>query len=396
MPTVALLVLQVSPFQLGLLTTVGTVGYPLLGLVAGVWIDRAQRRKVLIAADLVRFLAMASLPVAAVLGGLGFVQMIVVAAITGGAAIFFDVGYQAYLPSLVEPEQIARSNARMEISASTAQVAGPPVAGFLVQVAGAANAILVDAASYLASVLALVTIREPERLPDRPRRSLFAEARRGIRIVIRHRLLFRLVLATAAANLGRGLAMELFLLYAYRGLGFTPTTASTILATGAIATLVGAASCNRIVGRFGLGRAMLVSSAVKGLPWLAAPLALVWAPFPVMVVISVVSGFFLPIWNVNSVSLRQYLTDASLLGRVSATARTISWATIPLAALLGGVLAQLAVSYLGNRLGLALVLVFGGLAWSAATLLLPSSLRTVDSPRDAAELYGRVSEGTGC
>lgn len=393
LPTVALLVLRVTPFQLGLLGTIGTLSYPLLGLVAGVWVDRVSRRRILMAADLIRLLAIGSLPLAAVIGTLRFGQMLVVAGVMGSAAVFFDVGYQAYLPSLVAERDLVTGNARMEMSASTAQVAGPSIAGFLIEFAGAANALIVDAASYLTSVASLLMIREREQPPDRPRHSLIPDARAGLRIVFRHRLLFRLILTSAGANLGRGLALELFILYAYRGLKFSPGTAGAILAGGAAATLLGAALCTRIAGRFGLGRTLVFASVVKGLPWLASPLALTHAPIPTMAAIMFVSSFFLPIWNVNNVSLRQYLTDAALLGRVSATARTISWATVPLSALLGGVLAQVGVEHWGNRLGLAIVLALGGAVWTASTLILPiRGLSAVSGPQDAARIYGRATE----
>jgi predicted MFS family arabinose efflux permease len=316
----------------------------------------------------------------------------VVAAIMGSAAVFFDVGYQSYLPALVADYDLTKGNARLEMSSSAAQAGGPPLAGLLIQFIGAANAIIVDSTSYLVSVFSLAAIRRPEQIPDRPRRNLWPEARQGVRIVFAHPLLSRLVITSACANLGRGLALELFILYAYRGLKFSPGVTGAVLAAGAVATMAGAALCARLAKRLGLGRSMLLSSVVKGIPWMFVPVALVYAPIAVMVVVIVASSFFLPVWNVNNVSLRQYLTDSAVLGRVSATVRTVAWATVPLSALLGGVLAQAGVALWGDRRGLATVLAVGGVLWSASVFALPiRRLAAVRTAKDAADMYGRVT-----
>jgi hypothetical protein len=139
----------------------------------------------------------------------------------------------------------------------------------------------------------------------------------------------------------------------------------------------------RLTRRLGLGRTLVVSSVTKGLPWTLAPLALVFAPAPVMALVIAVSSFFIPVWNVNNLSLRQFLTESHLQGRVAATVRTLSWVALPVAGLLGGVFAQIGTALFGPRNGLAIVLVFGGALWSSATLFLP--IRRIVALRTAAD-----------
>lgn len=392
LPTIAVVSLHASSMVFGLLTSVGYVAYPVLGLFAGAWVDRLPRRRVLIASDLVRLAAVGVLPLAAAAGHLGIALLFASSLVTGAATCFFSAAYQAYLPAVAPAADIARGNALMEISSSAAQVAGPSLAGVLIAALGSAWSMLADAASYGASVLSLLLIRSPEARPAARRHTLLPEVREGLVLVWRHGLLRRLAAATALANLGRGLALELFVLFAYRGLRLSPLTVGLVLAAGSLAALAGSTVCRLFARRLGLGRSLVVAGACKGLPWLLTPLALLWPPIPVMTLILAASGFFIPVWNVNSLSLRQFLTDAPFLGRISATVRTVTSSAVPLSGILGGVLATLGTAALGDRLGLALVLTLGGALWSAATLALPlRGIQRVHSAADAETLYGRIT-----
>src|SRR6266542_4867758 len=106
LPLTAILILKASPFQVGLLGAAEFLPFILVGLPAGVWVDRLRRRPILIAGDLGRVLALGSIPIAYALGVLHIVQLYVVAFVTGVLTVFFDVSYQSYLPSLVERGRI--------------------------------------------------------------------------------------------------------------------------------------------------------------------------------------------------------------------------------------------------------------------------------------------------
>src|SRR5919198_758989 len=153
LPLVAITVLHASTFEVGLLSTVEFAPFILVGLPAGVWVDRLRRRPVLIVGDLGRAFALASLPIAYWLDVLTIGQLYAVGFVTGVLTVFFDVAYQSYLPSLVEPDQLVEGNGKLEISNSGASIAGPGLAGGLIQLVGPAVAVLADAASFAASGL---------------------------------------------------------------------------------------------------------------------------------------------------------------------------------------------------------------------------------------------------
>ncbi|MFI0723488.1 MFS transporter [Streptomyces sp. NPDC021224] len=393
LPTIAVVALHVSAWTFGLLSVVGYIAYPVAGLFAGAWVDRRSRRRVLMGADAVRLAAVGAVPVAAATGTLSVPLLFASSLVSGTATCFFSAAYQAYLPSVTPKADIAGGNALMEISNSSAQVAGPSLAGVLIGALGSACAMVVDAASYGLSVLSLALIRTEEAVPARRRRNLLPDVREGLVLVRRHPLLRRLTAATAVANIGRGLALELFLLFAYRGLGLRPVTVGLVLAAGSVAALAGATVCRALAERLGVGRTLLLAGVCKGAPWLLTPLALLGAPLPAMAAIIAASSFFIPVWNVTSISLRQYLTDPPVLGRVSATVRTLTSSAVPLAGLLGGGLATAGTALWGSRTGLAAVLALGGALWTGAALLLPPGFARVGGPDDAAARYGRVTTG---
>src|SRR6195256_1696789 len=187
LPTVAILVLGASPFQVGLLAACETLAFPVLGLVAGVYVDRLRRRPIMIACDLGRMLALTSVPIAFAFNVLAMPQLYVVALITGVGTVFFDVAYQSYLPALIPRADLVEGNTKLQVTGSVAQMAGPALAGFLIQLVGPARAVAVDAASFLVSVGSLWWIRRPEPSPqpagESGRRGFLSEMWEGIQVV---------------------------------------------------------------------------------------------------------------------------------------------------------------------------------------------------------------------
>src|SRR5207248_7147862 len=133
-----------------------------VALHAGVWVDRLSKRPVLIAADVGRFVALLSIPLVYELGGLGMAQLYIVAFTTGVLTVFFDVAYQSYLPVLVDRDQLTDGNGKLATSESVALVAGPGLAGGLIELVGSPLAVLADAVSFAVSGLAILTIGKPE------------------------------------------------------------------------------------------------------------------------------------------------------------------------------------------------------------------------------------------
>ncbi|HEV2005066.1 MAG TPA: MFS transporter, partial [Candidatus Limnocylindrales bacterium] len=143
-PLTAALILKVEPFAFALLGTIEFLPFILFTLPAGAWVDRLQRRPILISGDLGRALALATIPAAYFLGVLSIWQLYVVGFVTGTLTVFFDVANQSYLPSIVERDELVEGNSKLQISQSAAQIAGPGIAGYLVGIVTAPIAILLD------------------------------------------------------------------------------------------------------------------------------------------------------------------------------------------------------------------------------------------------------------
>jgi MFS family permease len=364
-PTVAILILHAGPFQVGVLSALEFLAFPTLGLVAGVYADRLRRRPIMIVCDIGRVLALGSIPVAFVLDVLTLEQLYLVALLTGIFTVFFDVSYQSYLPALVDRPNLIEGNTKLEITRSTAQVAGPAIAGFLIQLIGGARAVAIDALSFLFSALALASIRKPEPEPRPSTASgvtgFIPEMREGIDVVFRSPILWRIAGCTATSNFGSNMVFgAVFLVFAYRQLHLSAGIVGIVFAVGSVGGLAGAFFAGWVARKLGIGPTLGVTSAVGGLAMLATPLALAGAPALVLVATGFIEGLAVPIYNINQVSLRQAITPDRVQGRMNATMRTIVWGTIPVGAFIGGVL--------GTSIGLVQTIVLGGIVSVAAAL----------------------------
>ena len=342
-PSVAILVLHATPFEVGLLTTFEFLAFPVLGLVAGVTADRVRRRPILVVSDLGRMLALGSVPAAAYLHALTIYQMYAVALVVGVFTVFFDVSYQSYLPALIDRGDLVEGNSKLEVTRSGAQVAGPGISGLLIQAVGGAAAILIDAASYLVSAVAVLLIRKPEPKPVPSRAGaektgILAELREGLDAVFGSPIIRRTVGCTATSNLGTNIVFAVEFIFYYRRLGLSPAVVGLILAISAVGGILGAALSATLARRFGVGRTIIVSILVGALGFFALPLSLLGPALPILIVGYFLSNFSTPVYNITQVSLRQAITPDRVQGRMNATVRTIVWGTIPLGAFLGGVL----------------------------------------------------------
>ncbi len=202
LPLVALLVLGATPLQMGVLAAVGATVVLLISLPAGVWVDRLRRKPIMIAADLGRGLVVASIPIAALTQRLSLEQLYVVVALNGGFTVLFDAAYEAYLPALISRDRLVDGNSKLALSSSMAEVLGPGLAGFLVQLLTAPIAMAVDALSFLASIGSLMLIRKPEPPPNpiETRRPLVHEMIEGVRWVWGDRRLRALALASGTRS----------------------------------------------------------------------------------------------------------------------------------------------------------------------------------------------------
>jgi predicted MFS family arabinose efflux permease len=339
MPVLAVTVLDATALEMGVLTALETVAFLVVGLPAGAWVDRWRRKRVLVVNDLIRMLALASLPLAWFFDLLTLPQLFVVATITGTATVFFDVAWQSYLPTLVEPEQVVDANGKLMASQEVARVAGPGITGVLLRILGAPLLIAFDAASFLLSALFIGRIRHVDTVPDRAtRRPLRVEIAEGLGFVVRHPLLRRIVGCTGTANLFNAMSGTLLVLFALRTLGLSESDLGFVFSAGAVGGILGAVTGARFARWVGEGRAIPLSSLLL-LPFaVLLPLAALGAPTVLLVVSMIGFGWAVVAYNITQVSFRQRLCPPQLLGRMNASVRFIVYGTQPLGALLGGVL----------------------------------------------------------
>ncbi len=344
LPLTAILTLDSTPAQLGILTAAATLPSLLVSLPAGAWVDRLRRRPVLIGADLGRALLLGSIPLAAVLGLLRIEYLYLVAALASALTVFFDVAAGSYLPALVPRDQLVAGNSKLAASESLAQIAGPGVGGVLVQLITAPVAILVDAGSFLASALCLRLIRIAEPAPPagNQEQRIWHEIGEGLRVLAREPVLRAFAGCSGTLNGFGGIGNALFRLYALRHLAMSPALLGTIYALGSVAWLFGAVLANRVTLRLGQGPTMLLGALLIGVANLLVPLSgvLLGAALPLLVCRSLLLGIANPLYNVTSTSMQQALTPPRLLGRVNASMEFIGVGTLPLGALVGGILAE--------------------------------------------------------
>ncbi len=331
LPLVAVVTLQASPAEVGLLTAVAGMPLLLFGLPTGAWVDRTRRRRLLIASDLTRAATLAVIPIAFATGTISLELLLGVTFVVASMSVVFNVAISAVLPSLVPAERLVAANARLTQTRAVMQIAGPGLGGLVVQVVTAPFALLVDAVSYVGSALFL------RRLPDAPIEVRDRGIRAGLALVWREPLLRASALSAGTYSFFNAAILALQVLYLTRQLHLTPAQLGLVLAAAGPGSLLGAALAVRVSGWLGLGPTMIAGLAIAGLGNLALP----WAPIAVIAAATFVNGAAQPLYNISQSSLRQMLVPSSLQGRVTATMTVIAGGAVPLGALVGGQAAEL-------------------------------------------------------
>ncbi|MEU4923661.1 MFS transporter [Streptomyces parvus] len=380
LPLVAVVVLDASTFQVGLLTAATTAAFAVFALPAGAIVDRHRKRSLMIVCDLLRLLILGSVPLAAAFDVLTMGQLYMVALAAGVCTVFFDVSYQSYLPSLIRTDELMAANGKLGTTQALAQLGGPSLGGGLVALVGAAMAIVVDALSYALSMLAMLGIRRREEPPPPPpaEEPLSRRITEGLRFVFGHPILRRVVICTGTGNLFGGMTAALAMVFLVRELHVGPALTGLILAGSAIGGILGGMFAGRLAERVGSARIIWVSLLVFSAPQVIAAAAwegwgtllfpLGWAS----------AGFAFMVYNIAQVTYRQSVTPPELMGRMNAAVRWVVWGTMPIGSLLGGALGSL----IGVRP--ALVVAFAG-SWAAGWFVFFSPLRRMrDIPRPEA------------
>jgi MFS family permease len=347
-PLVAIITLNASSFQVGVLNALKFVPVLVIAIFAGVWLDRRRRRPIMIGCAFGSAALIGLVPISSELGFLSMGLLYVVITLTGSLTVIFDVGALSYVPFLVDREHLTESNSKLQASVSFAGIAGPGFAGVIVGLLTAPIALSVDAVSYLFSAggLLAITKREPapELAADRP--SIRQSLAEGFRAVYGIKLLRILLGQSATLNVGFGMVSTIFTLYAVRVLHFSPDKLGLAIGSLAAGALCGSLLAGRVERLIGLPATLTL--AIVGV--CASPLLLL-IPRDAGVLSIALSmaawyghGFGIGMWNVNTITLRQVLTPMNVLGRMNATYRMVLFGALPVGALLAGLLGS-AVGY---------------------------------------------------
>jgi Na+/melibiose symporter-like transporter len=341
-PLVAIITLNASAFQVGVLNALKFVPVLVIAIFAGVWLDRRRRRPIMIGCALGNAALIGLVPISSEFGFLSIGLLYVVITLAGSLTVIFDVGALSYVPFLVDREHLTESNSKLQASISFAGIAGPGFAGVIVGLLTAPIALSVDAVSYLFSAGGLLAITKREPVPDLSgdRPSIRQSLAEGFRAVYGIKLLRILLGQSATLNVGFGMVSTIFTLYAIRVLGFSPDKLGLAIGSLAAGALCGSLLAGRVERLIGLPSTLTL--AIIGV--CASPLLLL-VPRNAGVLSIALSmaawyghGFGIGMWNVNTITLRQVLTPMKVLGRMNATYRMVLFGALPAGALLAGLL----------------------------------------------------------
>ena len=345
LPIVAVDLLNADSFGTGLLGAASTVAYLALGLQAGVWIDRASRRRFLIAADAVRTVLLLAIPVLYALGALTLPLLIATQVGIGAATVFFQIAMPAYLPRLASGERLVKLNSRIVVLGEGAGFVGPGLAGGLIALFSAPVALVADALSFAASALSIASIKTKEpAAPKKRSHSVTKDMSEGVRALWARPLLRLITLEAVNGNVAFSIMMGQSIIFQRLDLGFSPALIGATASAGFLGGLLGGSIAPAAVKRIGFGRLLFGTTIIFGFIEFLQPLAAV-APVelrvPLVVANYFLGGLFLMTYVVSVTTFRQLVIPDRLLGRVMGVNRVLTWgagATFGFA--IGGVIAN--------------------------------------------------------
>jgi MFS family permease len=358
LPLTAAVLLHASPTQMGLLTAMELLPFVLFSLPVGVWLDRIRKLPVYIAGELTIGVVVLSVPVAWWLGWLSIGWLYVCGFVIGIVYTVAGSAAQIVLTQVVARERLVEAHAKNALASSGAEVAGPGLAGMLIKAVGAPLALLVDAVlvTVSAAILRGIPIVEPRwqpRATGTSRQQFWADLKTGVRFVAQHRLLVALALAVGCWQACHQAAIVVQILFATRTLGLSEQAVGLCFTGMGAGTVLASVFGSRISRRIGPGPCLILGFAVCGAGWLLLAVAPAneWgvAAFALMLMLFSTGAVFI---FIHFLSLRQAVTPAPLLGRMTSTMRWLILIPAGPGALIGG--------WLGEHVGLRASLAVAG------------------------------------
>jgi MFS family permease len=337
------LLLTHSPVQLGIVVGLQNLPFLLFTLIAGVYADRWDRRVIMLTCDVVRFVVLATIPVAAALHNLTMAQIYAVAFVTGTGRVWFDVARYALLPGILAETQLVDGNSKFFASEGASNLVGPSLGGFLIKLFGAANAILADAFSFLVSAVAIISLPSLRATEAPAERGWRAQMAAGFRYLFGHRIILENALFLFVFLLFQTMVQAVYVFYAQHELHLDAALTGILFALAGLGPMIISPLAPRIRRRLRMGQILVL---VTSLSWIMIAILDVAPLFPKLVALVVVGltgalDYGLgTLWNVVTISYRQATIPSQLMSRVNSALRFISWGVIPVASVLGGVLTQ--------------------------------------------------------
>jgi MFS family permease len=352
LPLTAAVLLHATPTQMGLLTAMEIVPFVLFSLPSGVWLDRVRKLPVYVVGELMIGATLATVPLAWWLGWLGMEWLYFVGFAIGTVSTTAGSAAQIVLTQVVPRERLVEAHAKNALASSSAEVAGPGAAGVLIKIAGAPLALLADAVLLMVSAWILRGIRVQEHV-SHVRHPFWPAMREGMRFVAGNRLLVTMAVAVGVWQMCHHAALVVQILFATRVLGLSERAVGLSYVALGVGTIAASVVGHRLARRIGPGPALVAGFAVCGAGWLlvaAMPAnAFGVAGFALMLFSFGMGAVFL---FINFLALRQAVTPAPLLGRMTSTMRWLILLPAGPGALIGG--------WLGEHLGLRAALAFAG------------------------------------
>jgi MFS family permease len=341
LPLTALTLLHASAFEMGLIAAAGYLAWIVIGLPAGVIVQRLPLRGLQIGADLARATAIASVPLTWWWGHLTIVHLVAVALVISFGNVVFDVANSTFLPSIVPAEELTSRNSVSSAMHAGSDLGGPAAGGVLVQLLGPVATLLVDVASYVASAVLMRSLpRAAEQTPAQwpPMREMIRE---GWNFVVRHPIMGPCMGTATVVNFICGAQAALYPLYLVRTLDAPAWAIGLLLGAEGIGALLGAALTLQLTRRFGTARSLIIIGPFVVAGAALIPLGRGLAGFLAFAFGNIVFAGAVMVLSITTRTYRQVASPPELLSRVMATVRFVSWGAIPVGGLVAGGLAQL-------------------------------------------------------
>lgn len=374
LPLIAIITLGAGAREMGIRKALDNAPILLFGLFVGVWVDRVRRQPLMIATQLGQGILLATIPIATLVGVLRIELLYFVSFLGGTLSAIFVLATTTFLPSLVPQEVLVEGNSKLSASRSAAKIAGPGLAGFLVDRITAPFTIALDALSFIVSGVCLIFVRSAEsvKICNQQSPGIWHEIGEGFRAIFFHPILSAITIGTTIGSFGGTIYGTVFILYLTRELMINSTWLGIIVASAGGASLLGATVANPGAQRYGPGPILIGSTLLMGIGMGIVPLAAEVSMFaiPIVIAAQVFQSIGLTVYSISQISLRQAITPNELLGRVNASRRVLVFGVIPFGAVISGAL--------GETIGLQLTLIIGGVvAFLSFVFHLTSPLRHV-------------------